>query len=238
MAPPSSFLRPRVQNVVATCTCGTALYLTGIARTLRYAEYNPRRFSAVAVRLRTPRSTALVFSSGKIVCTGTKSAWAARWALLKFVALLRDRCHVDRAHVYTFRIQNMVASVDAGFPVALARLRRLYPREASYEPALFPGLVYRAHATHGVVALVFASGRLVLTGAKHVDELDRAFETFWPILYTAHARYGDGDGDGDDEPTTTTTTTTTTVETLLASLANEGLLDVPATPLCGGTEPF
>jgi len=136
----------------------------------------------------------------------------------------------------------MVASVDAGFPVALARLRRLYPREASYEPALFPGLVYRAHATHGVVALVFASGRLVLTGAKHADELDRAFETFWPILYTAHARYGDGDGEPNDEPNnddpTTTTTTTTTVETLLASLANEGLLDVPATPLCGETEPF
>lgn len=182
----SAFLVPHVQNVVATCTCGTALYLPGLVHTLRYAEYNPKRFSAVSIRLRVPRATALVFSSGRIVCTGAKSALEARWALFKFIALLRTRCHLP-AHLYAFRIQNMVASVDMGFPLDLDRCRRTYPRYASYDPALFPGLIYRTHATHGVVVLMFASGRLVLTGAKCVEALYRAFDALVPTLWAIAA---------------------------------------------------
>ena len=184
--PASVFLRPRVQNVVATCTCGTALYLPGLARALRFVEYNPSRFSAVTVRLARPRATALVFSSGKIVCTGTKSALQARWALLKFLALLRTRCHVPHAHLYGFCVQNMVASVDVGHRLHLARFQTAFAAAANYEPRLFPGLIYRAHATQGVVALVFASGRIVLTGAKHVDVLRRACTALVPRLAVAH----------------------------------------------------
>ena len=43
-----------------------------IAMHARNAEYNPKRFAAVIMRIREPRTTALIFSSGKMVCTGKR----------------------------------------------------------------------------------------------------------------------------------------------------------------------
>ena len=50
----------------------TKLELKTIALRARNAEYNPKRFAAVIMRIRDPRTTALIFSSGKMVCTGAK----------------------------------------------------------------------------------------------------------------------------------------------------------------------
>ena len=66
-------LRPLIQNIVCTVNLGCKLDLKNIALHARNAEYNPKRFAAVIMRIRQPRTTALVFSSGKMVCTGAKS---------------------------------------------------------------------------------------------------------------------------------------------------------------------
>jgi transcription initiation factor TFIID TATA-box-binding protein len=47
--------------------------LRHLAQWCRNAEYNPQRFSAVILRIREPRTTGLVFSTGKVVITGAKS---------------------------------------------------------------------------------------------------------------------------------------------------------------------
>lgn len=52
------------QNVVATCGLGCELDLKRIAQHARNAEYNPKRFAAVIMRIREPKTTALIFSSG------------------------------------------------------------------------------------------------------------------------------------------------------------------------------
>ena len=64
---------PDVQNVVSTVNLGIQLDLKRIALKARNAEYNPRRFAAVIMRIREPKTTALIFSSGKMVVTGAKS---------------------------------------------------------------------------------------------------------------------------------------------------------------------
>ena len=46
----------------------------------RNPEYNPKRFSAVIMRIREPRTTALIFSTGRIVITGAKSEQAVMLA--------------------------------------------------------------------------------------------------------------------------------------------------------------
>ncbi|KAH7701846.1 Protein TBP-1, partial [Aphelenchoides avenae] len=70
---------PVIQNIVSTCNLGvTDLDLKAIALRARNAEYNPKRFAAVIMRIRDPRTTALVFSSGKVVVTGAKSEEASR----------------------------------------------------------------------------------------------------------------------------------------------------------------
>ena len=56
-----------VQNVVATVNLDCKLDLKSIALHARNAEYNPKRFAAVIMRIREPKSTALIFASGKMV---------------------------------------------------------------------------------------------------------------------------------------------------------------------------
>jgi len=60
------------RNIVCTVNLGCKLDLKKIALHARNAEYNPKRFAAVIMRIRDPRTTALIFSSGKMVCTGAK----------------------------------------------------------------------------------------------------------------------------------------------------------------------
>ena len=74
---------PTLQNVVATVDLGCPLDLKTIAMHARNAEYNPKRFAAAIVRIKDPKTTALIFASGKMVCTGAKSEDFARLAAKK-----------------------------------------------------------------------------------------------------------------------------------------------------------
>uniref|UniRef100_A0A3Q2CSR2 TATA box binding protein like 2 n=1 Tax=Cyprinodon variegatus TaxID=28743 RepID=A0A3Q2CSR2_CYPVA len=119
-----------------------------------------RRFAAVIMRIREPRTTALIFSSGKMVCTGAKSEEQSRLAARKYARVVQKLGFPAR--FLDFKIQNMVASCDVCFPI---RLEGADCSLHSYEPELFPGLIYRMVKPR-IVLLIFVSGKVVLTGNK------------------------------------------------------------------------
>lgn len=80
---------PQLQNIVSTVNLGCKLDLKKIALQARNAEYNPKRFAAVIMRIREPRTTALIFSSGKMVCTGAKSEEQSRLAARKYARIVQ-----------------------------------------------------------------------------------------------------------------------------------------------------
>eukprot|EP01086_Lenisia_limosa_P013589 TRINITY_DN42868_c0_g1_i1.p1 TRINITY_DN42868_c0_g1~~TRINITY_DN42868_c0_g1_i1.p1 ORF type:complete len:193 (-),score=34.20 TRINITY_DN42868_c0_g1_i1:50-628(-) len=173
---------PTVTNVVATSSLGCKLDLKYIALHARNAQYNPKRFPPVIVRQREPKSTALIFSSGKMVCTGSRSDAEAKLASRKFARTVRKLVEkADDIKFNDFKIQNVVASADVKFPVKLEALQIEHSAHASYEPELFPGLVYRM-LDPKVVLLIFVSGKIVLTGAKSREHIYQAFENIYPVL--------------------------------------------------------
>eukprot|EP00887_Chlorella_sp_A99_P000792 scaffold5.g792.t1 len=161
---------PQLQNVVATVNLGCKLDLKDIALHARNAEYNPKRFAAVIMRIREPKSTALIFASGKMVVTGAKSENEARLAARKYARILQK-----------LNNPNMVGSCDVKFPIRLEGLAGTHALFSSYEPELFPGLIYRM-AQPKIVLLIFVSGKVVLTGAKRREDLIAAFELIYPVL--------------------------------------------------------
>lgn len=176
----SSGIVPKLQNVVATINLGCkGLDLKQIALHARNAEYNPKRFAAVIMRIREPKSTALIFSSGKMVCTGSKSEDQARLAARKFARILQKLG--NPVSFKEFKIQNMVGSCDVKFPIRLEGLATSHSMFCSYEPELFPGLIYRMQQPK-IVLLIFVSGKVVLTGAKKRSEIYSAFENIYPVL--------------------------------------------------------
>lgn len=159
---------------------GVRLDLKQIALRCRNTEFNPRRFAAVILRLREPRATALVFASGKLVITGTKSCHNSSLATKK-IAYILERVGFQPSDFINFKVQNMVGTVDVGFPVRLEGVAFGHPTFSSYEPELFPGLIYRL-AKPKVVLLVFVSGKVVITGAKTEEQLVEGLKKVYPVL--------------------------------------------------------
>lgn len=174
-----SHLQPTLQNIVSTVNLGCQLELKKIALYARNAEYNPKRFAAVIMRIRSPRTTALIFSSGKMVCTGAKSEDDSRLAARKYARIIQKLGFA--AKFMDFKIQNIVGSIDVGFCLRLECFHTCHSQFCSYEPELFPGLIYRLHEPK-VVLLIFVSGKVVITGAKLRTEINEAFEKIYPIL--------------------------------------------------------
>ncbi|XP_047972232.1 TATA-box-binding protein 2-like isoform X1 [Salvia hispanica] len=174
-----SGLVPTLQNIVSTVNLDCKLDLKAIALQARNAEYNPKRFAAVIMRIREPKTTALIFSSGKMVCTGSKSEEQSKLAARKYARVVQKLGFP--AKFMDFKIQNIVGSCDVKFPIRLEELAYAHSAFSRYDPELFPGLIYRMKQPK-VVLLIFVSGKIVLTGAKVKDETYAAFENIYPVL--------------------------------------------------------
>mmetsp|Transcript_46687 Transcript_46687/g.141453 ORF Transcript_46687/g.141453 Transcript_46687/m.141453 type:complete len:267 (-) Transcript_46687:233-1033(-) len=170
----------RIQNMSSTANLGVRLDLKQIALRCRNTEFNPRRFAAVIMRLREPRATALIFASGKMCVTGTKSTHNSTLAAKKFAYII-ERVGFKPQTYIDFKVQNIVGTADVGFPIRLEGLVYAHSTFASYEPELFPGLIYRLVSPR-VVFLIFVSGKIVITGAKTEMDLKEALTKLYPVL--------------------------------------------------------
>src|SRR3989344_3501393 len=79
----------KVQNIVATTSLGKPVSLTKLARTQSNTEYNPESFPGLILRIKKPKSAVLVFSSGNLVCTGTKSIGQVKQVITQVIKQLR-----------------------------------------------------------------------------------------------------------------------------------------------------
>lgn len=172
-------ISPVLQNVVATVNLNCKLDLRSIALRARNAEYNPKRFAAVIMRIRDPKTTALIFASGKMVVTGAKSEKASKIASQRYAKIINKLGF--NAQFTEFKIQNIVSSCDLKFCIKLEGLAYAHSNFCSYEPELFPGLIYRM-VKPKIVLLIFVSGKIVLTGAKVREDIYEAFDNIYPVL--------------------------------------------------------
>ena len=128
--PTENNIIPQLQNIVSTVNMGVKLDLKKIALHARNAEFNPKRFAAVIMRIREPRTTALIFSSGKMVCTGAKSEEDSRLAARKYARIVQKLGFPTKFK--DFKIQNMVGSCDVKFPIRLEGLVLTHSQVGSY----------------------------------------------------------------------------------------------------------
>jgi transcription initiation factor TFIID TATA-box-binding protein len=172
-------ITPKLQNIVSTANLKCELDLREIALQAKNAEYNPKRFAAVIMRIREPKTTALIFASGKMVCTGARSEEDSKKAARQYAKIINKLGFPVK--FTEFKIQNIVGSCDVQFPIRLEGLANAHSRFCSYEPEMFPGLIYRMNKPK-IVLLIFVSGKIVLTGAKERNDIFLAFQTIYPTL--------------------------------------------------------
>ncbi len=160
-----------IENVVATAALKQDIDLNSIIRVFPAVQYQPEVFPGLVYRLKEPKTATLIFSSGKMVCTGAKSERQAKEAVMKVVDDLKNTgiITIDKPDI---QIQNIVASGGLGGPIDLDKATYSLKR-VMYEPEQFPGLIYRMEEPK-VVILLFSTGKLVCVGAKKEEEIYRA----------------------------------------------------------------
>jgi len=148
-------------------------------KTFANVEYRPKRFPGLVFRLKRPKTATLIFSSGKMVCTGAKSAMIARRAVRKVVKELR-KGGIIILNDPTITIENMVGTANIFGEVEL-EMAAAELDNVMYEPEMFPGMIYRMKNPR-VVLLIFASGKIVITGGKSFKDVKKAAEKISALL--------------------------------------------------------
>src|SRR3972149_1417154 len=172
-------LQISIENVVASATLDQKIDLLSIMKVFRNVEYRPKQFPGLVFRLKRPKTATLIFGSGKMVCTGAKSEKQARGAVKKVVRELKNNGIIILGKPEIV-IQNIVASANLWGKIDLEKAASIMDN-VMYEPEQFPGLIYRMGEPK-VVMLLFASGKLVCTGAKHEKMVIEAVEKLHDIL--------------------------------------------------------
>ena len=159
----------KVQNIVATTSLEKEVSLTKLARTNPNTEYNPDTFPGLVLRIAEPKSAVLVFSSGNLVCTGTKSVSQVKDVVSQVIQQLK-KIGVNVTIKPKIKVQNIVASGAINLDLNLNTLS-LELENTEYEPEQFPGLVYKLEDPTATF-LLFSNGKLVCTGTKNKAQLD------------------------------------------------------------------
>jgi len=178
----------KVQNIVATTSLGKPISLTKLAKTLVNTTYNPDQFPGVILRIKEPKSAVLVFSSGNLVCTGTKSIQQVKLVIDTVIKQLR-RINVRITDKPKINVQNIVASGSINIMLNL-NLLALDLENTEYEPEQFPGLVYKL-MNPTATFLLFSNGKLVCTGTKTRQQLDESMTQLIKNIKEATKRIAD-----------------------------------------------
>ena len=156
---------------MASATLNQRIDLNAVVKGYPGVEYRPEQFPGLVFRLKRPKTATLIFNSGKMVCTGAKSEKEAKRAVMKVVRELK-KSGIIIIGKPELKIQNIVASANLAGLIDLERSAYSLGR-TMYEPEQFPGLIYRMDVPK-VVILLFASGKLVCTGAKQEGDVYEA----------------------------------------------------------------
>ncbi len=168
----------QIQNVVMTAKVANMLNLIDLHKSVDGAVYEPGKFPAL--RLRQFGAGFLLYSSGSVVCTGSKSPEGAKEKVMNLIKMLKKH-KVKTLKDPTLEVRNIVASVDLKKELNLHNLSYIM-EESEYNPEAFPGMKVKKDATR---LLVFRTGKAILPGLRSVDEVEETIDWLYTRLEEA-----------------------------------------------------
>lgn len=179
----------QVHNLVGTCRIVSTMpsfNLLAVSNLLPNSSFEKQKFAAITIRLGEPTCTVLLFTSGKMVLTGCKSLLDCILASRIVTNLLIDGFPGIVFKLDVVKIQNIVGNallpLEQDESLDLDAFYSDFNVFCTYQPTMFPGLIYRP-VNLPVVFLVFFSGKVVITGAKNLLDVYDSWKTFRTVLH-------------------------------------------------------
>ena len=181
---------PRIVNVVSTFNMNCKFNLKNLTNELFNIEYNPKKFGAAIMKLKSPRSTALIWHTGKIVVAGAASKEESRRSSRRYFKIIKKLGYDVKFS--EFKIRNIVATMDMkqyfgrAVSINVEHMARTSPKKNnmnlwSFEPEIFPALICKFS---NMKILVFKSAKIIFSGAKNINQLYNAYDYLFPYLIT------------------------------------------------------
>jgi transcription initiation factor TFIID TATA-box-binding protein len=172
--------KTKIVNIVISTSVEHKIPLERLITDLPNTEYNPEQFPGLIMKIKDPSASFLVFSSGKIVCTGTKTLDEVDLAMEKLILYLK-KVDIKITIKPVITIQNVVASSDINMKLDLNELA-IKLQNVEYEPEQFPGLVFKIKDDTRATFLIFGNGKIVCTGTKSDKDVHVAIKNLITIL--------------------------------------------------------
>ena len=170
----------RIVNVVISTSLDHKIPLERLIMDLPNTEYNPEQFPGLIMKIREPKASFLIFSSGKVVCTGTKSLDEVEAAIQKLIEYMK-KVDIEIKIKPKIRVENIVASSDINMKLDLNEIA-IKLTNVEYEPEQFPGLVFKINDETHATFLIFGNGKIVCTGTKSDKDVHIAIKNLLVIL--------------------------------------------------------
>lgn len=139
-------------------------------------RYDPEEYPGLYMRFEEGNPLVTLYRSGRFNITGGKSKSELDETLQRLVEFLSELEIIGPDEDVDFSIRNVVCTVDSGYELHLSALAAsLGLEKTEYEPEQFPALVYRPE-NHGVVFLIFSTGKIVVTGAQSQESAEKAYK--------------------------------------------------------------
>lgn len=167
-----------INNVVCSFSVRCHLNLRQIALTGANVEYR-RENGMITMKLRKPYTTASMWSSGKVTCTGATSEDQAKVAARRFARCLQKLGFKVRFN--NFRVVNVLGTCSMPFAIKITAFSERYKEQADYEPELHPGVTYKLTQPKATLK-IFSTGSVTVT-APSVADVQAAIEYIFPLVY-------------------------------------------------------
>jgi transcription initiation factor TFIID TATA-box-binding protein len=172
----------KVENVVAVAMLGVDVPLDKLVSQTEKAEYEPEHTSGLVYKPGEKGVAALIFSSGKIVCIGTKSVDQAKETVKQVVEKIK-KIGVNVPSDFKMEIESIVASSSIPVQPDLKEVASSL-ENGEYDPGKLPALVYRLPDSK-VSIMLFQSGKTICSGARSMDEVQHALHKLKDALHKA-----------------------------------------------------
>jgi len=163
----------KIVNIVASTSLEHDIPLIRLAEKLPNTEYNPEQFPGLVMRIREPKTSALIFGSGNVVCTGARSMLKLRESIRQIVKNV-EKIGIKIKIQPRVKVQNIVAAGNIHMDLNLNSLA-MELENTEYEPEQFPGLVFKLSGTRATF-LMFSNGKSVCTGTRSEIKLKEAVD--------------------------------------------------------------
>ncbi|XP_077547354.1 TATA box-binding protein-like 1 isoform X1 [Haemaphysalis longicornis] len=167
-----------INNVVCSFSVRCHLNLRHIAMSAANVEYR-RENGMLTMKIRQPYTTASMWSSGKVTCTGATSEETAKLAARRYARILQKLGF--RVKFMNYRVVNVLGTCTMPFAIKLIPFSQSNRAIASYEPELHPGVTYKIKDLKATLK-IFSTGSITVT-APSVANVQQAIEHIFPLVY-------------------------------------------------------